>query len=47
MSSFDRFKHEILSGKLDPSSPSHKSERFWRENFTRFEENGFEVLKKK
>jgi len=46
MSSFDRFKHQILSGKLDPTSPSHKSERFWRENFTRFEENSYEVLKK-
>lgn len=46
MSSFDRFKHEILSGKLDPTAPSHKSERFWRENFARFEENSYEVLKK-
>jgi len=46
MSSYDRFKHEILSGKLDPTSPSHKSERFWRENFTRFEENKYEVLVK-
>jgi V-type H+-transporting ATPase subunit H len=45
MSSFDRFKHEVLSGKLDPSSPTHKSERFWRENCTRFEENKYEVLK--
>jgi len=46
MSSFDRFKHEILSDKLDPTSPSHKSERFWRENFLRFEENQYEVLNK-
>jgi len=46
MSSFDRFRHEILSSKLDPTSPSHKSERFWRENAARFEDNEYEVLKK-
>jgi len=46
MSSFDRFRHEALSGKLDWSQPSHKSERFWRENVTRFEENDHEVLRK-
>jgi len=46
MSSFDRFKHEILSDKLDPSSPSHKSERFWRENHSRFEEDEHLVLLK-
>jgi len=46
MSSFDRFKQEILSDKLDPSSPSHKSERFWRENFARFEEDDNAVLLK-
>jgi len=46
MSSFDRFKQEILAGKIDPTSPSHKSERFWRENFARFEEGDKEVLRK-
>jgi len=45
MSSFDRFKHQILSGKLDSTTPSHKSERFWRENCTKFEENNYEVLR--
>eukprot|EP01129_Flabellula_baltica_P005127 TRINITY_DN182_c0_g2_i1.p1 TRINITY_DN182_c0_g2~~TRINITY_DN182_c0_g2_i1.p1 ORF type:complete len:459 (+),score=102.68 TRINITY_DN182_c0_g2_i1:492-1868(+) len=46
MGSFDRFKHEILSGNLEWTSPSHKSERFWRENIIRFDENDYEVIYK-
>jgi len=46
MSSFDRFRHEILSEKLDPTSPVHKSERFWRENFSKFEDHDYDVLRK-
>jgi len=44
LSTFDMYKKEILSGSLE-WSPVHKSEKFWRENVTRFEENSFQVLK--
>jgi len=44
MGSYDRFKQEILSGNLEWTSPSHKSDRFWRENVMRFEENEFEII---
>jgi len=43
MSSFDVYKSEVLSGNLD-WTPVHRSEKFWRENFLRFEEHDFEVL---
>jgi len=43
LSSFDMYKKEVLSGDLD-WTPVHRSEKFWRENIFRFEENSFEVL---
>lgn len=43
MSSFDAYHNEIVSGDLS-WSPCHKSERFWRENVTRFEDNKCRVL---
>jgi len=43
MTSFDMYKKEVLSGNLQ-WSPVHKSEKFWKENIGRFEENNFEVI---
>jgi hypothetical protein len=37
LSSFDMYKNELLSKKLDWSSPPHRSEKFWRQNVLRFE----------
>jgi V-type H+-transporting ATPase subunit H len=45
MSSFDMYKNECLSKKLDWTSPAHKSERFWRENISRFEDDDYLVLR--
>jgi len=38
LSSFDKYKQELFSGELN-WGPVHRSEKFWRENVTRFEEN--------
>jgi len=43
MSSWDSYKTELLSKELE-WSPVHTSEKFWRENVIKFEENGFEAL---
>jgi len=43
LSSFDTYKEEVLSGQLT-WSPVHRSERFWRENVGRFEEDNFKIL---
>jgi V-type H+-transporting ATPase subunit H len=43
-SSFDMYKKEIMSGQLT-WSPVHKSEKFWRESATRFEENDYQLLR--
>eukprot|EP00270_Netrium_digitus_P002987 TRINITY_DN1338_c0_g1_i3.p1 TRINITY_DN1338_c0_g1~~TRINITY_DN1338_c0_g1_i3.p1 ORF type:complete len:478 (-),score=155.16 TRINITY_DN1338_c0_g1_i3:309-1694(-) len=43
-SSFDVYKKEVLSGNLD-WTPMHKDAAFWRENFARFEESDFQVLR--
>jgi V-type H+-transporting ATPase subunit H len=43
LSSFDMYKKELQSGQLE-WSPVHKSEKFWRENCSRFEENDFQIL---
>jgi len=43
MSSWDAYKTELMSKDLE-WSPVHTSERFWRENVNKFEENNFEVL---
>ena len=42
-SSFDSYQQELVSGDL-AWSPCHKSERFWRENVARFEDNKCRVL---
>uniref|UniRef100_UPI00358E9E4B V-type proton ATPase subunit H-like n=1 Tax=Myxine glutinosa TaxID=7769 RepID=UPI00358E9E4B len=42
--SFDEYVSEIRSGRLK-WSPVHRSEKFWRENATRFNENDYELLK--
>ncbi|MFS7914862.1 putative ATPase, V1 complex, subunit H, armadillo-like helical, cytochrome b5, heme-binding protein [Helianthus anomalus] len=44
LSSFDKYKQEVLLGHLD-WSPMHKDPNFWRENITRFEENDFQTLR--
>eukprot|EP00850_Spirogloea_muscicola_P005334 SM000024S07796 [mRNA] locus=s24:490867:493516:- [translate_table: standard] len=42
LSSFDKYKQEVLSGTLD-WTPMHKDATFWRENIMRFEENDFQA----
>ncbi|EGC32065.1 hypothetical protein DICPUDRAFT_156018 [Dictyostelium purpureum] len=44
MSSFNKYKAEIVSGELE-WTPVHKSERFWKENITKFEEQNYYVIK--
>lgn len=44
MSSFDKYKQEVLLGHLD-WSPVHKDTFFWRENISNFEEKDFEILR--
>eukprot|EP01132_Coremiostelium_polycephalum_P000398 gene398-502_t len=44
MSSFNKYKTEIISGELE-WTPVHKSDTFWKENATKFEENGYQVIK--
>ncbi|CAK7333647.1 unnamed protein product [Dovyalis caffra] len=44
LSSFDKYKQEVLLGHLD-WSPMHKNPAFWRENITNFEENDFQILR--
>lgn len=43
LSSFEKYKQEVLLGNLD-WSPMHKDPGFWRENITNFEENNFQVF---
>ena len=43
-SSFDEYSSEVKSGRLE-WSPVHKSERFWRENAIRLNENNYSLLK--
>lgn len=43
LSSFDTYKNELLSGKLE-WSPVHRSEKFWRENAHRLEEDRNKLL---
>ncbi len=42
LSSWDKYKKEVLSGSLD-WSPMHTSEQFWVENASKFEERDFQV----
>ncbi|CAH9101078.1 unnamed protein product [Cuscuta europaea] len=44
LSSFDKYKQEVLLGHLD-WSPMHKDPSFWRDNITSFEENDFQILR--
>ncbi|KAJ6763277.1 V-TYPE PROTON ATPASE SUBUNIT H [Salix purpurea] len=44
LSSFDKYKQEVLLGHLD-WSPMHKDPAFWRENIMNFEENDFQILR--
>ena len=43
LSSFDIYRTEVVSGNLE-WSPVHKSERFWKENSHKFEEDNYKVL---
>jgi len=45
LSSFDMYKNELLSKKLDWTSPCHRSERFWRSNVMRFDEEDNRCLR--
>eukprot|EP01130_Rhizamoeba_saxonica_P015540 TRINITY_DN7005_c0_g2_i1.p1 TRINITY_DN7005_c0_g2~~TRINITY_DN7005_c0_g2_i1.p1 ORF type:complete len:450 (+),score=108.38 TRINITY_DN7005_c0_g2_i1:54-1352(+) len=45
LSTFDRYRQEVLTHSLEWTSACHKSERFWRENCMRFQEKDFEVLR--
>ncbi|KAH0915291.1 hypothetical protein HID58_029737 [Brassica napus] len=44
LSSFDKYKQEVLLGHLD-WTPMHKEANLWRENVTSFEENDFQILR--
>jgi len=43
MSSWESYKAEISSGILE-HTPVHKSDRFWKENIKKFEEDKYKVL---
>lgn len=43
LSSFDKYKQEVLLGHLD-WYPAHKDPGFWKDNITNFEENDFQVF---
>jgi V-type H+-transporting ATPase subunit H len=45
MSSFEEFAIEVRSASLDPNSPAHRSDRFWRENAHLLNEHNHELLK--
>lgn len=45
LTSFDVYKYELLGQKLDWTSPVHRSERFWRTNINRFDEDDYAPLK--
>ncbi|XP_050223860.1 V-type proton ATPase subunit H [Mercurialis annua] len=44
LSSFDKYKQEVLLGHLD-WTPMHKDPIFWRENINSFEDNDFQILR--
>jgi len=44
LSSFDVYRNEVLSTKLE-WSPPHKSQKFWTENCFRFEDNDNQLLR--
>lgn len=43
LSTFEVFKKELQSGSLD-WTPAHRSEKFWKENIHKFEDEGFKAL---
>ena len=45
VSSFDEYTLEITSNRLN-WSPAHKSDKFWRENAQKLNENNFFLIKK-
>jgi V-type H+-transporting ATPase subunit H len=45
VSSFDEYTLEITSNRLN-WSPAHKSDKFWRENAQKLNENNFYLVKK-
>jgi V-type H+-transporting ATPase subunit H len=44
VSSWDKYKKEVLSGTLD-WTPMHTSEMFWRNNVDKFEDKDFQLLR--
>ncbi len=44
VSSFDEYSQEVRSNRLE-WSPVHKSDKFWRENAARLNENNYELLR--
>jgi V-type H+-transporting ATPase subunit H len=44
VSSWDKYKKEVLSGTLD-WTPMHTSEVFWRNNVDKFEDKDFQLLR--
>ena len=44
ISSFDEYSQEVRSHRLE-WSPVHKSDKFWRENASRLNENNYELLR--
>lgn len=44
LSSWDKYKKEVLSGQLD-WGPMHSSELFWRANVGAFEDKDFQLLR--
>merc|ERR1712048_1408728 len=44
MSSFERFRAEVLSGELE-WTPVHSSEVFWRDNIHSFSQNDFQLIR--
>ncbi|KAG2394241.1 hypothetical protein C9374_004005 [Naegleria lovaniensis] len=44
ISSFDEYRQEVLSGHLE-WTPVHSSEKFWKENMDKMEQNNFYILR--
>lgn len=44
LSSFDKYKREVLGGNLD-WGPMHTSEQFWRDNTAKLEEKDFQIIR--
>jgi len=44
LSSFDKYKREVLGGTLD-WGPMHTSDQFWRENAEALEEKDFQIMR--